>query len=456
LTSNAYVLGFYDFADFNTALASSYTSASYSPSLVSIPSNNNYTGLNINPTIDNISANGGVTPIAISGTYSAFGTNSYWNGVNINPTITDGRYVAGINVTMDNVTLYPGVAASLVEQDLTFTFNPISSYENAYTLEYTPGATAGSEVVSISGFAIAVQIEDGVSTANQIKTALEAIPNVNAALTIAVSGVGTNAQDIFGPTNFSGGIDAGSKQAAFLDGDVQITGSLSFEGALSVGTLNAFAQLPLVNGTGNPASAHFLISMPFIADNETRTNADVLGVNTAALFQIGANANVTTAFLGLTALGLPAVVTMGAGSYVDRVTGATFAISLDAGSGGGTINEVELCRALALPNGVTTINNLYGFKMDLPFGNPGTTTWGVYISPNDADNYFAKNVLIGSPTATNTSVGLELNSTDQAILVSRMGNTQEGALTAVNGMIIYNNDTNKFRGYANGSWVDLH
>jgi hypothetical protein len=147
---------------------------------------------------------------------------------------------------------------------------------------------------------------------------------------------------------------------------------------------------------------------------------------------------------------------MGTGSTVDRVTGATFAISLDVGSSGGTIDNVELCRSIALPNGVTAINNLYGYKMDLPFGDPGTSTWGVYISPTTADNYFAKNVLIGSPTATNASVGLELNSTDQAILVSRMDNTQEGALTAVNGMIIYNSDTNKFRGYANGTWVDLH
>lgn len=34
--------------------------------------------------------------------------------------------------------------------------------------------------------------------------------------------------------------------------------------------------------------------------------------------------------------------------------------------------------------------------------------------------------------------------------------TARNALTAENGMIIYNSTTNKFQGYAGGTWVDLH
>ena len=33
--------------------------------------------------------------------------------------------------------------------------------------------------------------------------------------------------------------------------------------------------------------------------------------------------------------------------------------------------------------------------------------------------------------------------------------TERDALTAANGMVIYNSTTNKFQGYENGSWVNL-
>ena len=33
---------------------------------------------------------------------------------------------------------------------------------------------------------------------------------------------------------------------------------------------------------------------------------------------------------------------------------------------------------------------------------------------------------------------------------------QRDSLSAANGMIIYNTDSNKFQGHANGVWVDLH
>lgn len=249
-------------------------------------------------------------------------------------------------------------------------------------------------------------------------------------------------------------------KAAQLTGDVQITGALSFSGALSIGQLNAFASQAIVNGGGVPGTVHGLISSPTIAANTTVALGDTIGVNTAMLLVVGDNAVVTSALVGLSALALPAVVTMGSGSSVDQVAGATFALSLDGAATGGTIANLDLCRAVAIPNGITTVTKCVGYKFDLPFGDPGTTTWGFYASPT-SHNYMAGDLLIGGTAysddvVTNASVALEIKSTTKAAVLSRLTTAEEGALTAIDGMIIYNTTTGKFRGYASGAWVDLH
>lgn len=455
ISSSTYVTGFYDAANIGCA-SPYYTSATFSPSILSINNNNNYTGVSVAPTIDTFTGNAGFIGVSVSGNLGTFNENGYFLGVNVNPTIDSARYAAGLNVSMDNVTPYAGVQASLTEQDLTFVFNEFSSFNNNYTLEYTPGATAGSEVVSIAGNAIEVQIEDGVSTATQIKAAMEAIPAILTAMVITITGVGSDPQVLFGPTNFSGGEDAGNVLAAWLDGDVEITGALSFSGALSIGSLNSFATVDLATLGPGVQSVDTLITQPTLAASASMSGTDLLAINTAMLLTTGDSSSITTSFLGIAALGLPAVVSMGTGATIDQVSGAVFAISLDAGAAGGTIDTVNLCRALAIPNGVTTVTELKAYQFDLPFGDPGTTTWGVYMEPV-CHNFMAGDLKIGgTDVVSNSSVALEIESTTKALLNARMDTTQRDALTAINGMLLYNTSTDKLQVYAAGAWVDLH
>ncbi len=455
--STEYAQGFYDATNIGCTFPN-YTSFTSSPTIAAISNNHNFSGYACNPTIPSFQGNAGFIGLSVSPTLGTFNANGYFHGVNVNPIITNARYAAGLQVGMDNVTPYAGVQSAITVQDLTYEFN-LAGDNNSYTIEYTPGATAGAEVVTILGNAITIQIESGVSTATQVKAAADASPMITV-ITTTISGTASNPQVTAAAANFAGGENPGQVLAAYLDGDVQITGGLTFGGALSIGQLNAFASAPLVNGGGTPSSIHTLITNPTVAANATIANADTISVNTAALINIGDNATVTTSFVGVTALGLPAVLTMGSGSTLDQCNAALFALSLDAGATGGTVASMGLCRAVAIPNGTTTVTRLFGFKMDLPFGDPGTTSWGFYETPG-INNYFAGNLLIGGTagsddTVTNSSVALEIKSTTKAFVASRMDTTARNALTAINGMVVYNTTTDKLQVYAAGSWVDLH
>lgn len=61
--------------------------------------------------------------------------------------------------------------AAVTIQDLIYTAK--ASGGEAITIAYTTGGTAGSEVVTVVGNAISVQIESGVSTATQVKAAID-------------------------------------------------------------------------------------------------------------------------------------------------------------------------------------------------------------------------------------------------------------------------------------------
>ncbi len=254
---------------------------------------------------------------------------------------------------------------------------------------------------------------------------------------------------------------SGIKQAAYFGGDVQITGNLTFGGALSIGQLSAFYATNTVDGGGNPTTLHGLVTQVTAPASSTIANADMIGVNTAMLITLGASSTTTSGpfSLGLAALALPCVVETHTGATLDFMNCAAYALNLAGTSTGGTIDTVNLCRSVAIPNGITTVNKLKAYQFDLPFGGVATTTWGVYMEP-DVNNYMQGNLLIGGTagsvdTVTNSSVGLEIISTTKAFLNARMTTTQKNALTAVAGMAVFDTTLNQLSYYNGSAWVNL-
>jgi uncharacterized protein YoxC len=108
---------------------------------------------------------------------------------NINKRKQDPYYLSGIRWNQGDW---------LEIQDLTYTAHDVGILGNGISIEYIGGAVAGAEVVSVTGQKITVEIDPGVTTADQIKTAVDVFfvtsPDSTARVDVTVSGVGTAAQ----------------------------------------------------------------------------------------------------------------------------------------------------------------------------------------------------------------------------------------------------------------------
>ena len=136
--------------------------------------------------------------------------------------------------------------ASLVKGSLTFTAVNGGVSGNDISIEFLTGGTAGSETVAVTGTGtdkkISVTISDGVSTATQIKSKLDASTAAAALITTAIaSGQGSTAQAIFAEDNLENGdgLDLGtfagvagisSDDTSFLSDQAAITNRCAFFG----------------------------------------------------------------------------------------------------------------------------------------------------------------------------------------------------------------------------------
>jgi len=241
----------------------------------------------------------------------------------------------------------------------------------------------------------------------------------------------------------------------------QVRGIQVQNGRSSFQQIDAFGQQTVVTGSGNPASVHSFISSVDCPASGTITNDDTIGTEIIGLMGFGANSTSTaSAFgIGVAATFAAAVVSIFTGATVDQATGGAFGMALDSGNTGGTIDTASMVKAFCLPEGGTqTITNLIGFDFALPFGDPGTYSWGLYDRAAKS-NWMNKSLKIGGVAGStdrpaNDSCGLELETL--AVRFANLDTTARNALTALAGMVIYNTTTDKLQVYAAGSWADLN
>lgn len=85
-----------------------------------------------------------------------------------------------------------------------------------------------------------------------------------------------------------------------------------------------------------------------------------------------------------------------------------------------------------------------------------TNHWGCKIV-SAVHNWFKGDVVVDGTTGlpTNASCGLEVQGTTKAAVLSRLTTTEKNALTAINGMLVYDTTLDKFQGFEAGAWQNL-
>lgn len=101
----------------------------------------------------------------------------------------------------------PVIFASKVIQDLTYTAVAAGADGNDITIEYVDDGTADAETVDVTGTAIVVHIESGVSTATQVKAAIDAESTATDLVSVAISGTAGDPQVTAAAANLEDGSD---------------------------------------------------------------------------------------------------------------------------------------------------------------------------------------------------------------------------------------------------------
>lgn len=143
---------------------------------------------------------------AISAYALCTGLASSPDTVNASLTWNDGVGVfASVQLGITRQYYLLGAAASIVEQDLTYTAQSLGEAGNSIVIQYLDDGTAGAETVNVVGTTITVHEQSGVSTADQIKAAVDAFPAAIALVATTVTGTGSNPQTVLPDDNLVGG-----------------------------------------------------------------------------------------------------------------------------------------------------------------------------------------------------------------------------------------------------------
>lgn len=316
-----------------------------------------------------------------------------YNGVQLNPAIT-GVISGGAGAFFDFFNFNSGGQAAY--------YNSFSSNPNFHS---------GSTITGAVGcLGLGPSIEPGASV-NEF-TGIQLSPSGNGTVP-TLQGININLSGLNSPAQKQG--------LNINDGSINVTSN--FDTSVLPASPGFFGM----NGIGG--LYHVAVGHP-----TTGTLVVGIGLETNAEFEDDMGPDGFGGFAGFTNILAATETVVAVGKTVDTFNGLLIGASVPTGvipTDGGTITNMANITAIGCQSqgGALTVTNLYGLRVVSTFSSMATNAWGIWISDPNADNWFAKNVVIGGATGKPTGA-FALDVTGN---VKTSGDIASATLTPANG-----------------------
>jgi len=256
----------------------------------------------------------------------------------------------------------------------------------------------------------------------------------------------TSVISVRGTTNYQNQVtqDYHIPNKRYVDNKFATTATTATVGVVKIGTGISITSDGTISAT--TATAYVLPTASVSTSGGVKVDGTSITINNGIISAAATITTATSSVLGLVKIG----------SGVSITSDGTISVSTASGGGttftGGSVSSstqfLSNTASTSTTTGAVTIAGGLGVQGSINVGSTVTAMSFISNTTGVPEVYSASNLNL-------VAVG-RVQVTQSPFKVWNVTTGQRNSIPAANGDLIYNTDTNKFQGYANGTWVDLN